>query len=171
VAYIAAEHAALIEEIRCAFADVDRIDGVSLREAEVLDGYGSVWEQAAARELDIDDHWTAVSDRDLQRYGNKLNFLDTIGLRYYLPAYMSWMLRLHPDYGPSAESSLLFILTRCDPRDGWWVQRSKAFSPAQNAVICRFLEFLSDYSGVRRVESDAREALNLYWNRFRGDRT
>ena len=78
----------LIAEIRTAFDKVSRTNAVSWSEAVVIDGYGSDEDRAAARVLDRDTHWSQLIDNPnwhaFPGTGGFV-FLDTGGVRYYLP--------------------------------------------------------------------------------------
>src|SRR5688500_16982415 len=85
-------HAQLIGEIRKVFSKLDRKGGVSLHETYVIDGYGTKREREKARMKDTDVHWWEVRDEWIEEFGGVggLSFLDEIGFRYYLPAYMDY---------------------------------------------------------------------------------
>lgn len=135
--------ALLIAEITAAFDGVSREDGVSLREGRVLDDYGTNEECAAARSLDTDTRWQDVSDADMQRYESSLSFMDAIGFRYHLPAYMARDLRLniHPQYGMSSD-----IVPYLNPHlgtnlHGHAMDHFRLLTSTQGRAVCHFLEF------------------------------
>ncbi len=82
-----------VKKIMDAFAEVSLGNGVSLREADVIDNYGTVNEKAAAREQDELDVWQRIPDEDIENYSSALCFMDDEGLRFHLPAYMRFTLR------------------------------------------------------------------------------
>ena len=89
----AAEISALTAQIRTAFQDVLRGEGVSLSETQVLDDYGGTEARQEARSWDTDTHWWEVSDEDLLD-GHYITYLDDLGWRYYLPAFMTHSLKI-----------------------------------------------------------------------------
>ena len=163
---IEVEREAIIQAIERAFRHVERDDGVTLHEAEVIDDYGSDEERAAARRLDPDRHWQDVPDATLARYSG-FSFLDPRGYRYYLPAYMRWILK-HPTASSDSNSpdSLLHSLTRTPGIEEWTLSRWSMLNDDQAAVVCRFLRFLVAYSNDYGPEHRAQLALDDYWGRF-----
>ena len=84
-----------IRRIVSEFSKVFREGGVSLHEAQVIDDYGSDSQRRKARARDTEKHWTDVPEKDIEDHYSVLSFLDPIGYRYYLPAYIVWDLRHH----------------------------------------------------------------------------
>src|SRR4051812_47087088 len=119
----------LLDEVRREFRKVTRGLGVTLHETEVVDNYGSDSERAKARLKDTDTGWWEVRDEwldEIQGVGGPC-FLDDAGVRYYLPAYMSYWLRTKSDPG-----SLDFHL---DPK---YHDFQRLFTAPQFATIARF---------------------------------
>ncbi|MCP4711657.1 MAG: hypothetical protein GY869_23815 [Planctomycetes bacterium] len=83
----------IIEIINKAFKNVARENGTSLHEAEVIDYYGSEIEKAEARKLDKDTHWSEIADKDIEYFSSALSFMNPIGWRYHIPAYMIWTIK------------------------------------------------------------------------------
>lgn len=161
----------LDREIREAFAEVTRGDGVTLHEADVIDDYGSDQERLAARQLDTDQHWSEVPDALIARMPHALSFLDESGFRYYLPAYLSWTLRSYDSTDSASLSALLFDLARpSEPstpeREATVRARFRLLTAAQSQVVCRVLRFLAVYGyscvDVKLVQA----ALDQYWGDF-----
>ena len=94
----------LIEEVRTAFDGVAREGGVSLSEAWVIDDRGSAKERAEARQQDTEARWQDVSEEDIAYGSVCLHFFDAVGFRYYLPAYIIWVLRHMDNKDPSSLS-------------------------------------------------------------------
>src|SRR4051794_16144118 len=88
-----AERQSLIEEITAAFDGVSREGGISLHEAEQIDCHGIAEERAEARKVDTDRRWQDVPDQWLEELPAVPHFLDAVGFRYYLPAYMIWAMK------------------------------------------------------------------------------
>jgi hypothetical protein len=93
-----AGRAAIEAAIRAAFAGVTLGDGVSLRQAALLDASdeeASVAALARARDGEIVDDWAALPPDELAR--DNIAQLDGAGLRYYLPALTLWLLDHYDD--------------------------------------------------------------------------
>lgn len=168
---------ALIAEITTAFDGVSREDGISLHEAAGLDDYEySSEERAANRAKDTDAKWQEVPNEWIAQMGLgdvALNYFDPKGFRYYIPAYMIWMLKSWRDGGVAnnTEHSIVFdLLARHDgsisEKD---LARFSIFHAQQSKAIAHFLEFIavqnpeSIYGGFSR---NARKAIDAYWCQF-----
>jgi hypothetical protein len=128
----------VILEIERAFDGVARDDGITLHEARALDDYASDAERAQARLRDTESRWQDVPQEDIEREYTIFSFLDDRGFRYYLPAYMTWML-CHFDHTHSASlDSTVFAL---EP-SSYFSKRATLFDHAQATAILHFLEFL-----------------------------
>ena len=156
---------AVIRAIEAAFDGVSRHGGVSLHEADVIDNYGTPAEREDARALDTETRWQDVAAGDIRTYYWILPFLDPIGYRYYLPAYMSWSLRNHagPRDATSAEFTVFSLVKSEAKREEWELDRFKMFNVQQARAIRRFLEYMAEHAGL---EKDAGEALARYWEKF-----
>ena len=147
------ESGALIAEIHRAFRGVERGKGVTLHETEVIDAYGSDDERYKARAKDTDRAWEEVQDSWIEEFGGVggLSFLDAEGLRYYLPAYMTYWLRTGEE-----PNSLAWHLQRIEP--GF----DLLLLPKQKHVIAKFL----DYARTAFASREAGEALEKHWQQF-----
>lgn len=157
------DHAAaekLLTSIREAFDDVEREDGISLREAEVIDDCGGEREQRKARRLDNESHWSEVTFEDLERYHWMFTYLDAKGFRYYLPAVMSLAINELPKRDCDSPSSLLSCLTPRKNRSNEIFERYIALlSQSQKEVVRTFRWWLID----SYYAEDAFIALDRYW--------
>jgi hypothetical protein len=101
----------LIDAIEDAFGDVQLEDGISLREAIVLDNYGTDQERHRARSQDELGDWRKIPDETIARYSASLAFLDAKGMRFYLPAFMRFALR---HYQKSDSASIPYTIYQLD---------------------------------------------------------
>src|SRR4051794_34491972 len=88
---------ALIEK---AFAGVQLGAGTSIREADVIDSYGSEETRARARALDEQHDWRKIPDETIETYHWVFSFFDAEGMRFNAPAYMCYALRHLDDRDP-----------------------------------------------------------------------
>lgn len=149
---------ALIEQIRDAFRDVRLGNGVSLREASVIDDYGTEAERADARRQDELHDWSAVRDEQIDESPDALHFLDSKGLCFYLPAYMVFALRYHGKRSSRSPETILHQLSDVKRID----ELRPLISTRQRDVIEGFLDHM------RAEADDAEEAHHLelakaYW--------
>jgi hypothetical protein len=124
-----------------AFAGVRLGGGVSLVEAEAIDGYYermSLAEAHRLRQFEITDDWSALTPSDLD--SENLAHLDAEGLRYYLPAFM---LRLLDDYQPG-EMWCIGTIASLDQRRPYPLDFMEMLTDAQRTAIAAYVEALPE---------------------------
>lgn len=141
----------MIEEIKSAFNDVKRGNSTTLHEALAIDNWQPDHLVTAARKLDTDTRWQDVPEHLLRNHVSVLSFLDDLGFRYYLPAFLVYGLtnqdqavldscefHLLNEKGKSLrQSNAASIAAKCN------------FSKEQSKAIARFLRWrigADDYS-------------------------
>lgn len=79
--------------IQQAFNGVWLEDGTTIHEADLEGAYENdkVRLQAWAKDPEID--WKDIPDWKIERFASALNFFDPQGWRFYIPAYMCWLLK------------------------------------------------------------------------------
>ncbi len=153
----------LLRAIEEAFAGVELGDGVSLHETVVIDLYGSLEEQRAARAPDEKRDWRKlVTDPELVRINGVggLSFYDAAGLRFHLPAYLSLAVKkFRRKYAPAVLDSLLFHLTHfCE----YNLDRFSILDGSQRQCVREVLMFLRDEYDPDSAELE--EAIRGYWS-------
>jgi hypothetical protein len=149
----------LIAEIRETFSDVRRENGVSLHEADVIDGQGAAWRRWRARAKDTDKRWFEVPPETIATYYWIFPWLDDKGFRYYIPAYMIWSL---DNYLSSSSLTSSFTIYALSPSRGDF---SSFLTTEQQRAICHFLRFMMRVG----EHSETKEYLEEYWGRFCGN--
>lgn len=107
----------IIAAIEEAFGGVQLEDGISLREAIVLDNYGTDQERHRARSQDELGDWREIPEETIAGYSASLAFLDAKGMRFYLPAFMRFALR-HYQKSDSASIPYTIYTLNCSPGSG-----------------------------------------------------
>jgi hypothetical protein len=104
-------------------------------------GSSKTWYEAVDHETWLKGkRWQDLDLRDIQGHGGSLYFLSREAVPYYLPAFLLACLEPEPD---RTKESLLGALTRPtdDPRrDALFMERIGNLTPAQRAVVRRYLE-------------------------------
>lgn len=164
----------LLDQIEVAFRHVSRGSGTTLHEARVIDNYGTQQQRAEARLLDTDTHWSHVDVINIDPGGFCIGFLDDIGFRYYLPAYMSATLRhgYRDIFDDFVDSNIYeHTIYRLIPREDDDLQTYKILDVPQSGCVARFLvldlildPYDSNPDSVR--DSNNFEALDAYWKKF-----
>ena len=152
----------LVEEIAAAFDGVGREGGVSLHEAEEIDCHGTSEERAAARKLDVDTRWQDVRDEWIEQFPSVPFFLDALGFRYYLPAYMIWALR-NPDSESAAGDAVVdnLLLENRLP------ELLPLLTDRQKQVTCGWLRNVEQ--GYYDPERRTARAIDALWGRYCGN--
>ena len=152
----------LLAAIEAAFTDVPK-GAITIHEADLLYNLGiSQTERDAARARDRDSRWQEIPDSTIRKCSHALPFLDQIGWRYYVPAYMSWSIRHVADRESDSVDSTIYTFSHFD--DAGYA-RYQSLSASQLTVVRRFLQFMADHPGQADDEV-ARDSLEKYWSRF-----
>lgn len=130
------ERDAIVESIRKAFHGVKLDGGVTLAQARLMDQFGRGDVASAMASAGLSD-WTAVSDDEISD-SPVLSFLDAKGLRFHLPAFMSWTLRNYDRSGSGSVTFTIYAFLR--PPDD---EVFNLLDKAQRGVICQFLRFFA----------------------------
>lgn len=164
------ERERVVAGIRTAFAGVTLGAGVSLRQAQAADGLTDHLTEAEFRALlrtEVTDDWSLVSDAELRDDG--IAFLDHEGLRYYLPAFLLWLLD-HHDEDDSDVMAVIGTMSVIAPGKELRAERYAmldGWTPDQRSAIAAYVEALPrlielDYDEPTLVE----RAIRDYWGRF-----
>ena len=163
----------LQELMKAAFYSVTLDGGMSIRQAEVCDNYGTDNEGrqvtdadfAAIPRSEITDDWTSIPLAELERYPY-LAYLDAKGFRYYIPAFL---LSLFEDAQGTSMRVISTLPSVRPTRDLWLhhMQQYELLSEAQRSAIATLLFYLQDYP---RLDTSDRHivsaALQTYWSQY-----
>jgi hypothetical protein len=133
------EPSVLLAQIESAFAEVFLGEGVSLEETEYVDEF---WEIPKPRPQRDPVPWSHLRDEELVNFMG-FSFLDSLGMRYYVPAFMHWYLRSieEPVQGANAYDSLSSALRTHYPLK----EPYDLLSNDQRCCILAFLEYLTAF--------------------------
>lgn len=168
--------AALIDEITAAFDGVSREGGVSLHEAIAIEANGSDDERASARAHDVDTKWQDVPDEHVELGYELLHFLDAVGFRYYIPAYLVWYLRNldneDPDFWSSTFDAVEFHLLMGRGVSNDHRTAIAAFTVPQSRAVAKFLVLLAECHDIATAQGSwfKRRALlhgGMTWDEIR----
>jgi hypothetical protein len=140
----------LIDE---AFDGVERGDGITLHQANVIDDYGSEEEFLAAAKVDTETRWQDIPTSALVENPQFLCFVDTAAFRYYIPAAMSFAVRKYDENDFETFFIYLAVLPTVAPRESGrgigeafdleGFIREHSFTQAQVNAIYRFICFMA----------------------------
>ena len=159
---------AVIRDITAAFCDVRLGDGITLDEAALIEG-GTDIEDILRNPRNGDLHgWQDVPEIDIEKHYDLLSCLDAAGYRFYLPAYMIWVLQ-HFDTSESQTIDwTVYSLTLHEKHDlrAWQMRRFEQFTLAQAQAIHRFLSYMAKQDDNHIDARAASEAIATYWGRY-----
>lgn len=156
----------LIAQIERDFAGVSREGGVSISEAYAIDDHEPEEVRIAARASDTYSRWQELDVAKEDPAGSAMGFMDPIGTRFHLPAYMCFTLK----HGTQALGSYVDTNTQLW---SYWLRvdderASSRFSllhRPQRQCVARFLVFQAYASEVQSLSSDWLRVLREYWLR------
>ena len=135
----------------------------------MIDNYGTDEERAEARKKDRDGRWQDVPHKhlaDVCGIGG-MSFFDPIGWRYYLPAYMTWILSGGETCDSIASDSLFYWLIINRRNQDYYQPRYNALKPEEKEAVRAFLRFVSGGGlAVDWYMEDANTALANYWEKL-----
>jgi hypothetical protein len=137
----------IIEEITEAFGGVRLKNGITLHQARAIDDWKSTEIQRAVRANDTEARWQEITDEKLRDFHDVLSFLDYEGVRFYLPAFMCWVLRHLDDEDSGYNYSTIRQLARFRP--------DASTTEKQGRAVCRLLRYLARYRQYARGMTEA----------------
>lgn len=157
----------LIGVIESAFDGVPQPDDITLHVAEAHDNY-DYDHNAKHREKDFIGRWQDVPSEHIQRCRAALSFVDKVGMRYYLPAYMTWYLR---NFGSDVvfDDGALYALDNhpTDPQlSEYHRERFSLFTPEQLRACALFVKYCSEDTTGFTDEYFAKKKYERYWSKF-----
>ena len=152
----------LLAELRLAFGEVERQPDAELfaeREdylwSEGLHGGSGPWWEVPAQVIAHEPH--------------ALGELTVTGFRFFLPAYLSWVVQ-NTRSGYTTADNTIYALNSTDCREPLLTERKARYgslSPAQHAVVAKFLAWAAAEDDLDAQA--ASRALASYWSRIRDD--
>lgn len=165
----------LEEIIKVAFKDVKLEDGVSLRQAEVMDNYGegvTLQEFYALPQQEITDNSQEIPDEVIKRY-NYLAHMDAKGFRYYIPAFMLTAMReclLELAYNYCSETFAMTVSSlypEPDHLSDYNMMHYSFLNSAQRAAIAHFLSWVQiTVPGSSEDQIMAERAIRNFWHKY-----
>lgn len=133
--------------ILTAFRDISLGDGITLAQANSIDGYKSEEEQDLARLGDKNIAWQNYPANDLEKLTSLL-YLDSKGFAYYIPAYLLWCIENlfgNPYSNIASQTFGVF-----DPELSKFNMRINALTDSQRKSIKEFLWLFAVHSHMYR---------------------
>ncbi|MBU44028.1 MAG: hypothetical protein CMN76_12470 [Spirochaetaceae bacterium] len=158
----------VIELIQSAFDGVPQPDKLTLHVAEAHDNW-DYDNDAIHWKKDHKGPWQDVPDDHLEECQFALSYLDPVGFRYYLPAFMVWYLRNYSHPGRVPLDNALYALERSvhEPkRKEFDDKKYSLFSEEQLRACAAFVRLLAEDTSGMTDEDFAERAYYKYWHQF-----
>jgi hypothetical protein len=139
----------LIEKISAAFGNISLEDGIGILESEAIDCCVSDKNREKARNDDYREKWQSIPDEIISEHYSALCFMDAKGLRFNLPAYMTFALKYYDSSNSASIDGVIYALCK-DPEEletDWSV-----FSDEQRNVIALFLRYMVTEVGEQWID-------------------
>lgn len=153
----------LLIEIQTAFKDVLLKDGIGINQADRIELQQRDVLIQKGRNLDRMwwTEWTDIQDKYLSSYSDVMYYMDSAGIKWALPAYMTYIIK-HYKEGSFSIDSTIYVLEA----GGLGVDKKDLYTPEQKRVIAKFLQFMSEVGAEWVDVESARNALEKVWGAY-----
>lgn len=157
----------LIKTITEAFDGVPQPERITIHVAEAHDEYDYEHDDEH-RQKDFIGRWQDVPHEHIQRCQTALSYVDSIGMRFYLPAYMVWyLLNLR---GSAVTSDHTLYSLNNHPNDPrlleYHIERFALFNPRQLKTCALFVKYCAEDESGFSDTSFAHGIYKRYWSKF-----
>lgn len=156
----------LIQEIEKAFEHVTPPEKVTLHVAEAHDSYD--YNDEKYRLNDVADRWQDVPVEHIEECQMALNYVDKVGMKFYLPAYMVWYLNKLNSGDVESDYTLYALDDYSDniKMSCYFQERFSLFTHEQLKVCSHFVKYCAeDKSDIADAEF-AKKIYKNYWKKF-----
>ena len=160
--------AELIKLIEDSFDGVEQPQDLTLHVAEAHDGYDYDHDDEHRRK-DFFGRWQDVPSEDIQNCQTALSYLDKVGMRYYLPAYMVWYLKNCEKTNAVLGDHTLYSLDNHpnDPKLAeYHRERFSLFDEDQMNACAKFVKFCAEDKSGFTDSNFARKKFERYWSQY-----
>lgn len=155
----------LREQIEAAFGAVTLGNGLSLHQAQVIDGGGSPEEVRQARRKGHVERWQEIPDSGVEEFHYALTYMDPDGLRFHMPRFILYALE-HPGCDDPAVDSAVYSCDLGEELHDEVLSQFNSMDRKQMTVIARFLDFIAHSRDEDYDTLVAAEALAAFWYQF-----
>jgi len=153
----------LINEIEIAFKDVELKDGIGINEADRMEMGNRDVIIHKGRNLDRMwwKSWRDIEDKYMASYSSVMNYMDSQGIKWAIPAYMIYIIN-HYKEGSFSVDSTIYVLEEgalgTDKRD--------LYTDEQKRVIAKFLHYMLTVGEEWIDVGSAQMALEKEWEKY-----
>ena len=157
----------LIIFIEKVFKGVPQPKGITLHVAQAHDDY-DYENNADHRKKDFIGKWSSVPTEHLAKCRDALCYLDAAGMRFYLPAYMVWVLK---NFGElDSDDSVLYTFDN-HPNDDelgkYFKERFSLFNKNQLIACALFVKYCAEEDPEDMIDASfAKKKYDRFWHRY-----
>lgn len=155
----------IIDEIESAFANVKLDGGLSLKQTQVVDNYGSgvsAERFALLPNKEVTENWTAISSSVLDG-ADCLAHLDAKGFKYYIPALMVRIPEVYDATSMMVIGTLGMLYRKTEDKELLYMH----LTAKQRQVIAKYLQTLPKLVDLEIENKTVVErALRNYWSQY-----
>lgn len=153
----------LIEEIAIAFKDVTLEDGIGINEADSIEmgERDATINKGRNQDRSWWKDWTDIEDKYVSSYSSVMDFMDSKGIKWVLPAYMTYIIKHYKEGSFSIDSTIYILETGALGSDGVDI-----YTAEQKQVIAKFLEFVIAVGEEWVDVASAQVALDKIWGKY-----
>ena len=153
----------LIEEIETAFKDVTLEDGIGINEADNIEMGNRDADINKGRNQDRSwwNAWTDIEDKYVSSYSSVMDFMDSQGIKWVLPAYMTYIIK-HYKEGSFSIDSTIYVLEE----GALGSDQLDLYTAEQKKVIAKFLQFMITVGKEWVDVASAQVALDKIWKKY-----
>tara|TARA_B100001939_G_scaffold283511_1_gene252842 strand:+ start:24265 stop:24759 length:495 start_codon:yes stop_codon:yes gene_type:complete len=158
----------VIAKIELAFQGVPQPSEITLHVAEAHDNY-DYGQDSEHRKKDFQGPWQEVPEEHIENCQCALTYLDPVGFRFYLPAFMVWYLRHYKNSNKVKLDNALYALETYsgEPRmEQYKQEKFSLFNSDQLAACAAFVAFLADDRSGMTDEEFAERIYYDYWYKY-----
>jgi hypothetical protein len=162
------EKEALIRFIEEAFNGVEQPKQLTLHVAEARDDY-DYDHDLEHRRKDYVGRWQDVPEEHLKECDCALSYLDKVGMRFYLPAYMTWYLKFFGNKKEVYLDSVLYALDNDPHTPGlaeYHKERFSLFNDLQRKACALFVKYCAEDTTGFTDSNFAKKKYERYWSKY-----
>ena len=157
----------LIKIIETAFDGVQQPHKITLHVAQAHDDWDDEHDMIHHKK-DFIGRWNDVPNTHLEKCTSALSYFDSVGMRFYLPAYMVWILKF---FGETEIGD--FVLYSLDNNSNdptmskYFKERFSLFNPEQMRACALFVKYCAEEDKDDVIDEEwAKKKYERYWYKF-----
>ena len=157
------DQAQLIQEIETAFKDVELKDGIGIYEADEIDMGSSpkIIQKGNNKDRMWWKSWKDIEDKYVASYSSVMDFMDSQGIKWALPAYMIYSIKHYKEGSFSVDTTLYTL-----ERGALGHDKQDLFTLEQKKTIAHFLQYMIEIGDEWVDAESAKAALDKEWGKY-----